>query len=802
MEGFLYDLKQAARGLVRSPVFTVTAIFTLALGIGANTTAFGVLSAVLLKPLPFVEPDRLVMLWETNSQRKRDRNVVSPANFLDWQSQSTSFSGMAAFSEWRTSLTGFGEPEQLNINFTTPSFFSLLGVRPLLGRALEPADNVADAPLVTVLSHRLWQRKFGGDSSLVGKSVTLGGRPRTVVGIMPPAFGFPESKAELWLPLGLDPTINYRERSGRFLSAFGRLRPGASATYAQAELSTIAKRLEAEYPQFNTAWGVRVVPMLEDVVGSTRQALVVVACAVALVLLIACANVANLLLVRASSRSREIAMRAALGAGRGRMARLLLLESLVLSIVAGALGLMFAVWGTSTLSAIAGSFLPRAAAIGVDGGVLVFTIALSVVTAVLFGSFPAWRTARADLNALVQRGNRQTGHGMRARYALVSAQVAVTLVLLIGAGLLGKSFLRLSAVSPGFDPEGVLTFRIELPGVRYDSAFKTTAFFERLLRDVRAVPEVRSAGAINWLPMSGLASRTTVFVEGQPVPPPGQQLGADVRAVDPEFFRTMRIPIVKGDGLSPQLTADVPRAIVITEMTAKAWFGNSDPIGQYILMPWGDTLRGRIVGVVGDIHHSSLDSLPRTTVYWALPQFPSQFMSVVVRTAGDPLAAVPAIREVVRRVDPNVPMAEVKPMSAYLGDTVARRRFFTTALGVFAGLALTLAIVGLYGALAFSVAQRTREIGVRVALGAQREAVLAMVLREGLRVTGFGLAVGALAAFAATRVLSTMLFGVGPRDAATFGLTAAVLVAIALVASYVPARRALAVNPVDALRQE
>jgi putative ABC transport system permease protein len=802
MEGFLYDLKQAARGLMRSPVFTVTAVFTLALGIGANTTAFSVLNAVLLKPLPFAEPDRLVMVWETNAERKRDRNVVSPANFLDWQRASSSFSGMAAFSEWRMSVTGFGEPEQLYISYTTPSFFSLLGVRPLLGRALEPADDRDGVPLVTVLSHRLWQRKFGGDSSIVGKSVTLGGRPRMVVGIMPAAFGFPESKAELWLPLGLDPTVNYRERSGRFMSAFARLRPGVTVSHAQADLSTIAKRLEAEYPQFNATWGVRVVPMLEDVVGPTRRALVIVSCAVALVLLIACANVANLLLVRASSRSREIAMRAALGAGRGRMARLLLLESLVLSIVAGGLGLMFAIWGTSALSAFASSFLPRAASIGIDLGALGFTIGLSVLTAVLFGSFPAWRTARADLNALVQRGSRQTAHGMRARYALVSGQVALTLMLLIGAGLLGKSFLRLSAVNPGFDPEDVLTFRIELPTARYDSAHKSAAFFERLLRDVRAVPEVRSAGAINWLPMSGLSSRTSVFVEGRPVPPPGQELGADVRAVDPEFFRTMRVPIIKGEGLSPRLTADVPRSIVITEMTARAWFGNADPIGRYILMPWGDTLRGRIVGVVGDIHHSSLDSLPRTTVYWALAQFPSQFMSVVVRTTGDPLAAVPSIREVVRRIDPNIPMAEIKPMSAYVGDSVARRRFFTTALGVFAALALTLAIVGLYGALAFSVAQRTREIGVRVALGAQRDAVLGMVLREGLRVTGFGLAVGALGALAATRVLSTMLYGVGPRDAATFGLTAVLLVGIALIASYVPARRALAVDPVEALRQE
>jgi putative ABC transport system permease protein len=802
MDTFFQDLRYAVRTLRRTPAFTFAAVACLALGIGANTAIFSVIDGVLLRPLPFRDPSSLVMVWETDPSQGRDRNVVSPANYLDWRAQNSTFSEVGSYIDWRANLTGIDEPVEVARAIATATFFRVLDVAPELGRVYTLEEDAPNGPNVVVLSHRLWERHFGARRDALGARLELDGRPFTVIGVMPATFGIEGSRAELWTPMQLDPAVDYRTRTGRYLTSVARLKPGVTAERAQADMSAIARRLEAAHPIFNRGWGANVVPMYEQVVGGVRRALLVLAGVVAFVLLIACANVANLLLARSTARTREVAVRAALGAGRGRMVRQLLTESVVLSALGGAVGLLLAYWGVQGVKALAPRGVPRVASISIDGWTMAFTLVVALVTGLLFGLVPALQAGRGNLQTVLREGSRGSTSSGRARAVLVAAQVALSLVLLIGAGLMLRSFARLQAVDPGFDPEGVLTGRVQLAGQRFRASSAATAFFGQLLDRVEKVPGVEAASAINWLPFGGDGSATSYWIEGRPVPPPGNEFVADVRAVDPRYFRTMRIRVKRGDPFDARANTESPKQVVVNEAFVRVHFPTSNPIGEHVLMPWDDTLRAEIVGVVADTKHAGLDSLAKPMIYWAMKQFPTNFMTLVVRTNGDPMRLAPAIAREVRALDANQPFADPKPLDAYLSQSVAQRRFSMTLLGVFSALALVLAALGIYGVLAYSVAQRTREIGVRMALGARDSTVAGMVVREALRVVGVGLAIGVAGAVALTRVLTTLLYDVSPTDPLTFTGVTLALGAVAVTASYFPARRAARVDPIVALRQE
>ena len=797
-------IRQSIRSLARSPGFTLAAVLCLGLAIGANTAIFTVLNAVLLKPLSYAEPSRLVMLWERFARNPEGHNVVAPADFLDWRGQTRSFSGMAALAEGHETLTGLGEAQQVPMQAVTASLFPVLGVTPALGRTFTEDEDTPAGPAVVVVSDRFWRRHLSADPRALGQSITLGGTPFTVIGVMPPGFRFKgraTDEAELWTPLSLDPSRDYRATSGRYLLSVGRLKPGVTVDQADAELRALAARLAQEHPVFNAGWTTTIVPLREQVVGGARTPLLVLAGVVAFVLLIACANVANLQLARGAARRRELAVRTALGASRGTLVRDLLVESLVLSVAGGALGLMLAVWGTAALVAVAPAGLPRLAEISVDTRTLGFTAVLSILTGFVFGLLPALHGSRADLNDVIKEGGRGVAGG-RLRSGLVAAQLALSLVLLVGAGLLIRSFLRLSREDPGFDATHVLAAKVDLPTNRYNTDPRQAAFFEELLARIRRLPGVTSASAINWLPFGGNGSASDYFVEGRPAPPPGQELGADIRAVDPDYFRTLGIPVRAGELFTSRDGPNVRKAVVINQALARQVFPNENPIGRHILMPWGDTLNGEIVAVVGDTRHAGLDSLPHPTLYWPMAQFPWSFMSLVIRTPGEPERLTKPVAGELHALDPDVPLADPRPLDAFLSQSVASQRFTMLLLGAFAAVAVMLAAIGISAVVANAVVRRTREIGVRMALGAGRRDVLGMVLRQGMLLVGIGLVAGLAGSLALTRVLRSLLYGVSPTDLVTFAGVPLLLAGIALVAAYLPARRAAQVDPMVALRSE
>jgi putative ABC transport system permease protein len=803
MDSILRDFRYALRSLARVPAFTGATVLCLALGIGANTAIFSVIDAVLIRPIPVHEPSGIVMVWERFDERASERNVVSPANYLDWKAQAKTIADIGAFVDWRAALTGDDDPEQLHIAIATAEFFSVLGVPPQLGRTYDRTQAVPGGPEVVVLSDELWRRRYNADPRILGRRILLDGDVTEVIGVMPPGFGYPGSRAEAWAPLRLDPSIDYRTRSGRYLMSVARLAPGATPERAQAELSTIAARLADAHPRFNKGWGVNVVPLREQVVGSAQRALLVLGGVVAFVLLIACANVANLQVARATARQRDIAVRAALGASRGAVVRQLLAESVLLGVLGGGLGLLLALWGTSAMAVSARGIIPRATEIGMDARTLAFTAGLALLTGVIVGLVPALHATRSNLQSPLREGGRGSTRGNRTRSLLVGAQVALSLVLLVGAGLLLRSFARLTAVDPGFDPRGVLTARLDLTSKAHGTPAQQVAFFENVIARIRQVPEVESVSAVNWLPFTGLASATSMWVDGRPIPEDDKQIGADVRAVHHDYFRTMQMRVLRGEPFGAEARANTPKKVVVNETFVKSVFPGEDPIGRVLKMPWGDTLTGEIVAVVADSRHAGLDSLPKKFVYWALPQFPYDFMTLVVRGRGDdPMRLAPAVRAAVREMDPNLPLSDLKPMEAWLGDSVARRRFVASLLAIFSGVALVLAGVGIYGVLAYGVAQRTREIGVRLALGAGERRVQRQVVLEGMRVTAAGLAVGVVGALALTRVLGSLLFEVPATDPVTFTLVTVTLGGVAFLAAWLPARRASRVDPMVALLSE
>lgn len=803
MHALIGDLRYAIRQLSRNPGWTLAAILCLGLGIGANTAMFTVINAVLLRPLPYANPQSLVGVWSSSNFRKSDRNSISPADYLDWQAQNTVFESMAALREDDLGLAGAGEPEQIRVQVVTATFFPMLGIPPELGRTFNADEDEAGGPSVTVLSHALWVRRFAADPSVLGRTVSLGGTPFTVIGVMPSdAKSVGRHEPQLWIPLALDRTENYRVTAGRYLRSFARLKPGVTAEQAQTELATVAARLEQQHPEFNTGWSVRVVPLTDQLVGQARAPLLVVAGVALVVLLIACANVANLQLAQAATRRREIALRAAMGASPARVGRQFVTESVVVSLLGGAVGVLLAYWGTALLAAAAATGIPRIQEIGVDGRALLFTLLVSLASGIAFGSIPALHAVRSDVEQSLREGSRTVAGGSsRTQAALVGGQIALSLVLLVGGGLLLKSFARLQEEELGFDPRHLLTARLTL-GSAYNEPEQQVRFFQDLLARVRGIPGVRSAGAINWLPLSGSRSATDVLIEGEPLPPTGQAPGADIRAVDPDFIRTMGIHLLRGRGISPSDGPDAAKAVVVSQSFVQRYLGGRDPLGRRILMEWDDTLVGTVVGVVADTKHTGLDSLPSPTIYWAHAQFPSSFMTLVVRTEREPDAIARAIRAQVSALDREQPLADVRPFDEYLGDALARRRVSLTLVGGFALLALVLTAIGLYGTTAYSVVRRTREFGIRLALGASRRSVISEALTRTLRIAAAGAVIGLVSAAGFTRVLSSLLYQVSATDPAVFAGIVPALAGVVALASWLPARRASRVDPMTALRSE
>jgi putative ABC transport system permease protein len=811
METLWQDLKYGARMLAKSPGFTAVAVIALALGIGANTAIFSVVNAVLLRSLPFQNPDRLVMVWENNRPRGRDQNVISPANYLDWQDQNSVFEQMAAMFDSRTNLTNVDDPEELPFQVVTTNFFDLLGVNAALGRAFVAEESERGHDNVAVLSHGLWRRRFGGDPGLIGKTIKLSGEDFTVIGVMPPDFQFvvksgslTGKQPEVWAPLTLSP--NSRVRRGRFMSAIARLKPGVTLAQAQAEMDSIAGNLEQQYPNFNTGWGVKLVPLQDQLSGAIRTPLLVLLGAVAFVLLIACANVANLLLARSASRQKEIAIRMALGARRGRIIRQLLTEATILAAVGGALGLLLAMWGVDALVALTPKDLLVMANVGVDYRVLGFTLGVALLTGLLFGLAPALEASRPNLNETLKESGRSSASGGRShrlRDMFVVLEIALALVLLIGSGLLIRSFGRLRAEDPGFDSSNLLTVRLLLPNAKYSQDTQRIAFFQQLVQRVQSLPGVRSAGAISFLPFTGLGAATRFDLEGRPAPAKGQEPTGDVRVVDGGYFQTMRIPLLKGRFFTEREQTQESHVVIINEAMARDLYPGEDPIGKRVTISMKEKNEpSEIIGVVRDVKHVGLETPARAMTYWPHPELAYSAMTVIVRTDSNPLALAEAVRREVLVLDKDQPIADVRTMEQVLSDSVARARFSTMLPGIFAGVALLLAAVGIFGVMSYTVSERTHELGLRMALGAQASDVLKLVVRQGMTLALVGVAFGLGAAFALTRVLAGLLYGVSATDPVTFACIAVALASVALVACYLPARRATKVDPMVALRYE
>jgi putative ABC transport system permease protein len=799
METLLRDLRYGVRSLVKRPGFTAVALIALALGIGANTAIFSLVNAVLLRPLPFPDPDRLVWMWG-NIRGGSNRASTAPLEFLDYRAQNTTFEEFAAsFSvPLPLSLTGTGEPERLTAAGVTGNYFQALGVRPAFGRTFLLENEKPENNQVAVLSYGLWQRRFGGDPNIVNTSIALDGKRCVVLGVMPQEFSFPQS-AELWVPINFDAGPEMKQRKAHFLRPIGKLKPGVTLAQAQADTDAVARRLEQQYPDTNTGWNLRLVSLREQLVGNTRPTLLILFGAVGLVLLIACANVANLLLVRAAGREKEIALRTALGAGRFRIVRQMITESVLLALVGGMLGTLLALWGVELIVKLSAGSLPPTAHVGIDATVLGFTLLVSLLTGVLFGLAPAFRTLKLNLSESLKEGARNAGEGSqrnRTRNLLVVLESALAVVLLIGAGLLIRSLLQLQNVSPGFDPRNVLTMRVDLPGAKYGTSEKTAGFFGELERRVGGLPGVEEVGFISELPLSGQPNDMPYTVAGRSS---DQVFDDDFRRVNTQYFSAMRMPLLRGRNFTEQEVQQSARVTIISDLLAQQVFPDGDPLGQRLIMAMGGQ-PFEIIGVVGDIRHRGLESAPAPAMYF--PTYENHWMNLVIRTKGDAAGLAAAVRKEVQGIDPDQPVANVRTMQEWVERAVAAPRYRTVLLALFALVALVLAASGIYGVMSYTVTQRTHEIGVRMALGARRLDVLQLVVRQGMTMVVVGVAVGLAGALALTRLMSSLLFGVTARDPLTFVAVAASLTLVAFVACYLPARRATRVDPLVALRYE
>lgn len=812
LETVTQDIRYGARVLAKHKAFTIVAVVTLALGIGANTAIFSVVNELLLRPLPFRDPERITTLWEI-SPEGRHQNTTSRANFRAWREQSSSFEYMAAFTDQRVNLTDAGEPEELTVQIATADFFKVLGVEPLLGRTFLPEGQERGDQPITILSYGLWQRRFGGQPSIIGQQITLNGKKATVVGVMPRNFQFyirqrgTGRPAELWSFFPIAPFPNGAGEVGRFLSSVGRLKPGVSPAQADAELRTIEARLAEASPKFNKNYSAEVLPLREQFFGNVRRPLWLMLGAVGFVLLIACANVANLLLSLASAREKEIALRAALGAARTRIVRQLLTESLLLALMGSVLGLGLAWIGIKALIAISPSDI-----VGLDGvrmnlTVLAWTLGVSLLTGIVFGLAPALQVSRLNLNDTLKEGGKSessgSGNNRRLRSGLVVAEIALAVVLLASAGLLVKSFIRLQQVDRGFNTDNVLTMVVRLPGSKYDDDPEVVQFFGQALEKVRVLPSVQSAGIVNYLPFyGGLGAATGFAIEGRPAPPVGQEPSTNVRVADSDFFKTMGIPLLRGRTFSDVENREVKHVILINETMAAKYFPNEDPIGKRLDVAMFDKPNpAEVIGIVGNVRYESLVDEMEPLVYFPLSDLTYPFMTLVIRTSSDPVSIAAPVQREIRSIDPNQPVSDVRTMNQVMAETVSRSRFNTLLLAIFAGLATLLSAVGIFGVMNYSVGQRTRELGLRLAIGAQPRQVLLLVLRQGMLLTVVGVVLGLAAALALTRLLSGLLFGVEPFDPLTFTAISAFLMAVSLLACYLPARRAMKIDPLVALHQ-
>ncbi|HEY7508922.1 MAG TPA: ABC transporter permease [Vicinamibacteria bacterium] len=798
MDALRLDLRHALRLLRRSPGFSAAAALTLALGIGANTATFAVAHAALVRPLPFAEPERLVAV--VGRWPQGDGTPLSPPDFLDYRRDARAFAGWGAHTigVQPLALTGGGPPEQVSAALVSAGFFETLGVAPALGRTIAPADEQVMVPDVVVLGHGVWQRRFGGDPAVVGRTIVLEAHPRTVVGVMPRGFAYPV-EAEVWLPLPLR-EAEFQVRRFHFLRATARLAPAATAAGAQAELETIAGRLARDFPDSNQGWSARVVPLREHLVGDGRRPLLVLLGAAACVLLVACANVGNLLLARGAARRRELAVRAALGGSRARLARQLLIESALLAAVGGGLGTLLAAWLGDALAALAPDALPGARDLRAGGAVLAFSAAATLITIALFGLLPAWRVAAADGAEALKDGGRAKGPARpRGRRLLVASEVALCLVLLAGAGLLVKSLARLVRVDPGFRADGVVTTAVRLPPARYEGA-AMVRFFDAVLDRVARSPGVTAAGAISQLPLGGGGGDTYFTIEGRPLGP-GQKLNAQIRVATPGYFPAMDIPIRAGRDLDARDRENAPAVAIVNESFAREFFPGEAAVGRRLVIDMGDPVAAEIVGVAGDVRQFQLGFAPVAEMCLPLAQSPRMAMTLAVR-GSSPATLPETVRAAVAGVDPQQALGPFRAMGDLVDGSVAPSRLQAALLGSFAGLALLLAGVGLYGVVAFSVAQRAPEFGVRMALGASRGTILRLVLGEALVLALAGIAAGVAGALALGRTLAALLFEISPRDPVILAVVGATLALVALLAGYVPARRAAGVDPLAALRSE
>ncbi|HSC26261.1 MAG TPA: ABC transporter permease, partial [Vicinamibacterales bacterium] len=797
---FFRDCRYALRMVLLTPGFSLIAVSTFAIGIGVNAAVFSVVNGVLLRPLPYPDSDRITMVWLDNRRQGIKEDITSYPNYLDWRDQNSSFAHLAAFTPATFSLTGSGEPERLRGAETTASFFDVMGVQPVMGRVFTAANEVDGQDGVVVLSHGLWQRRFGGAADVLGRTITMSGRPHEVIGVMPPSLRWPED-AELWKPLA--PAQRIREaRTSFWLPVIGRLKPGVPVEQAQTEMSGLSARIEERYPQMR-GFGAYVVPLQRQLVGGVERALLVLMAAVGFVLLIACANLANLMLGRTASRRRELAIRTALGAGRGRLIRQIVTESLVLALIGGMLGVLLAYWATGFFVALGGESIPRAESIALDGGVLAFALVLATVSALLSGLLPAVDASRAAVADHLREGARTAGGvtSRRTRSLLVSAEVALAIVLLTGAGLLLRTLWNMQRLDRGFSTDRIATATVSLPTAAFAGPADVRGFFARLLERVRSAPGVESAATTTGVLMPLLANSTVFSIEGRPDPPPEEQIEFPIEVVSPGFFETLQIEIVRGRAFTEQDHADAPMAIVINETLARLGWPDQDPIGRR-MRPSGsapDSPWLNVVGVIRDVHRSHVTRAIRPELYLSALQLARRTQTLVVRTTGEPASIVPVIRREVQALDPQLPLYAVGTLAGQVSDTLDQSRFQATLLGAFAAIALLLAAIGIYGVTAHAVGQRTQEVGIRMALGAGGGDVLRLMLRQHLRPALAGVIVGVAGALVLSRFLRSLLYGVGAGDPITFALTASALVVVAVAACWIPARRAARVDPLVAL---
>lgn len=803
LERTAHDALFALRLLRKSPGFAFTAIAVLALGIGATTAIFSVVNCVLIRPLPFSEPGRLAMVWER--RLGRGTNVVQTQNFLDWRARNQSFSGMACFMGVPMNLSGDGDPIQVPGLRVSAGFFEVLRTPPFLGRSITEEDDTFGAPPVAILSYGLWQSRFGGRLDIVGQKIVQGGRQTEIIGVMPPDFAFPTIRADLYGPMGID--LAKAPRDGRNYSVVARLKPGVSLAQAQQEMEAIAAQTVRERPQMNTNWSAVVIPLREQTVGKSRDTLLVLLAAVMFVLLIACANVSNLLLMRAAGRRREMTVRAALGAGRGRLLHQTAVESLLLAIAGGVLGFLLAYWCVPAAVRMLpeGYPLPRRAEVRVDGAVLWFSIAASMLCGLVFGIFPALQVDRARLAECLKQGGRAgSGAGRGLRNSLVVAEVAVAVVLVAGAGLMVRSFVLLNGVDLGFRPDHLLTVRMLLVFNKYAGDLpRRAAVVADTLQRLRALPQVRSASSIHILPMMGGNSGSDYNRADRPPPPPGGGTGGEVSVISDDYFRTMGIPMVAGREFDRRTDRmGTPGVAILNRAAAERLYPGESPIGKRLKVFWSGATDVGIVGIAENMRHDGVATDPQPTLYVCNMQAPNLLASLLVRTQGDPITAVASVKRVLHDADPDQGIAAIQSMQQLVAGSIAGPRLQALLLGAFGALAMVLACVGIYAVISYSVAQRVREMGIRLALGAAPSAVRTMVLREGMALAGAGIAAGVVAALGLTRYLATLLYVVKPTDPAIYSAVGVLLAVTAAAGCWIPARRATAVDPAVVLREE